>query len=264
MPGPTGWLLFAAMTCPNCGAEASGNFCAACGASLRAGKCARCGSELVPGARFCTKCGRAVGAAAGTPSSRGDLKSNLPWYIGAGVLLLMIGLLLVPMITGREPPDASASAPLPPNGSGTPPPLTGTPREQADRLFNRIMTEQDEGDTAQARFFAPMGIQAYEMAEPLDADGLYHLSLIHSVAGNYAAARAVAERILTQAPNHLLGLAAAAEAAERAGDTAAARAFYERFINAYDSESARAVAEYRDHERILPQHLAAARRITGR
>jgi hypothetical protein len=72
-----------------------------------------------------------------------------------------------------------------------------------------------------------------------------------------------AERILATNPNHLLGLAAAAEAAERDGDEAAARSFYQRFIAAYDAEVARGLPEYRDHARMLPELLTNARRATG-
>ena len=34
-----------------------------------------------------------------------------------------------------------------------------------------------------------MGIQAYQLAEPLDADGLYHMALIYNVVGQFTAAR---------------------------------------------------------------------------
>lgn len=256
--------MFADMECPSCGAEASGNFCSSCGASLEQGTCSGCGAPLQPAARFCNQCGRAVGGAGGRAATTPAARSNLPWYLLAGALLTIIALLAFPLLRGGEP-GLPATAPLTPadGGGRTPPPLTGTPREQADRLFNRIMTEYDEGDTTNARFFVPMGIQAYQQAEPLDADGLYHLALIHNVAGEFAAARTTAERILSTNPNHLLGLAAAAEAAERAGDRAAARAYQQRFIALYETEVARRLPEYQDHARILPEHLAAARRGTG-
>jgi hypothetical protein len=253
------------MKCPNCGAEASGKFCSACGGSLAKGTCASCGAPLLPGARFCNQCGRAAGRASGRRSrtaAAGGPSSNLPWYLLAGALLIVIGLLAFPLLRGGEP-NLPGTGPATAGDGGTPAPLTGTPREQADRLFNRIMTAHDQGDTTTAKFFAPMGVQAYQMAEPLDADGLYHVAMIHNVAGDYAAGRAAAERILATNPNHLLGLAAAAESAERAGDQAAARTYQQRFIAAYDAEVARQLPEYQDHAPILPEHLAAARRATG-
>ncbi|HEX2168274.1 MAG TPA: tetratricopeptide repeat protein [Longimicrobiales bacterium] len=171
------------------------------------------------------------------------------------MLLLLAGILLVPMLIddgpGAAQPVAPASAPgvVPP---ATPPPLTGTPREQADRLFTRIMTEIGQGDTAAARRFTPMAIGAYAMAAPLDADGLYHLAAIHLVAGDHASARATAERILAERPTHLLALAVAAEAAVAAGDSASARDYYQRLLTSYDGEVTQDLEEYEAHSRSLP------------
>jgi hypothetical protein len=138
--------------------------------------------------------------------------------------------------------------------SAGPGPLSGTPREQADRLFNRIMTERESGDTAQAKFFVPMAVQAYDMAGNLDEDGLYHLSLVHQVGGDFKAARETAERILATSPNHLLGLSAAANAARADGDNSAARNYYQKFLQAFDTESKNTTRpEYRDHGRMFPE-----------
>jgi hypothetical protein len=259
--------MFARMKCLNCGAEASGKFCSSCGSALE-GTCASCGAPLLPGVRFCNKCGRAASRASGRGgriSTNAAAGSNLPWYLLAGALVVIVAQLAFPLLKGDRSADLPAEAPLMRMGSGagTPPPLTGTPREQADRLFNRIMTTHDQGDTASARFFATMGIQAYQLAEPLDADGLYHLALIHNVAGDYTTGQAAAERILATNPSHLLGLAAAAEAAQRLGDQTAARNYHQRFVAAYDAERARGLPEYQDHAGILPQHLATARRAVG-
>lgn len=256
------------MKCPNCSTESTGNFCPACGTPLNSANCSACSAKLVPGARFCTQCGTATGRAGAVSSS-----GNLPWYLGAGVLMLLIIILLLPSVTGNgtgngpgdvdTAPFASPSATGAP-GAGTPPPLTGTPREQADRLFDRIMRAQSSGDTATVAFFAPMGAQAYENARPLDNDGLFHLAMIHNAAGNYTAARSAGDEILQRSPDHLLGLAIAAEAALGAGDDAAARDYFSRYIDAYDTEIARDLPEYLDHAQILPEYLAAARNVTGR
>lgn len=257
--------ILKSMKCTECGTESNGNFCPSCGASLREGHCAECGANLVPGARFCTRCG---GAAGGTAARRGvpaGGNPNLPWYIAGGVLLLLTIILLVPMFTDN---DSGAAQPVPIGSAGgvtpgTPPPLTGTPREQADRLFTRIMTAAEQGDTVEARRFTPMAIGAYGMAAPLDADGLYHLAVVHLVAGNHADARSTAEQILADTDTHLLGLAVAGEAAVAAGDSAAARDYYGRLLQAYDSELARDLAEYEAHSRSLPEFRATAERIAG-
>lgn len=182
------------------------------------------------------------------------------------MLLLLITILLIPALVD----DDAGTAQLAPAGgfptgsapAGTPPPLTGTPREQADRLFDRIMTAAAGGDTIEARRFTPMAISAYGMASPLDADGLYHLAAVHLVAGDPASARATAEQILARNANHLLGLAVAGEAALQGGDSAAAGDYYARLLAAYDEEAARGLPEYEAHARSLPEFRAAAQRIT--
>lgn len=241
------------MKCPNCSAQSDGAFCSQCGAPLKGAKCRECQAPLQPGARFCNNCGTAIGS--------GGRNDRLPWLIAAGALVLLIGVLAWPAFNGNDQPEPDGRVPLDQMDQGfgqpaadagnAPPPLTGSPREQADRLFNRIMSERESGDTAQAKFFLPMALQAYENASPLDDDGHYHLSLLQSLAGDFKGAQATAEKILATSPNHLLGLAAAASAARAAGDNTAARNFYQRFLSAYDAENKTQRQEYVDHGNIL-------------
>lgn len=253
------------MECPSCGTRSDGNFCPSCGANMRASsECASCGAKLVPGARFCTRCGTATGVASSAPATG----SNIPWYIGGGLLLLIAIVLAVPLLRDDAPESGTPpvqDAPFAGSGAaGTPPPLSDNPRENADRLFNRIMNAWSANDTAQARQFTPMAIAAYDMAQPLDDDGLYHLAMIHNVAGDHAAARSTAEQVLAKNPDHLLALAAAIEAT-MSTDAAAARSYAQRFLDAYDSERARTdVPEYLDHDRVLPGYLDIARGVASR
>lgn len=151
-------------------------------------------------------------------------------------------------------PFAAASAPIGGGSGGSPPPLTGTPREQADRLFNRVMQAMERGDTAQARFFTPMAIQAYQMAEPLDDDGVFHLSLVQTAGGDPKAGLASAREVLERSPDHLLALIAAAQAGEAAGDAAAARQYYGHYVRVFEKESAKRLPEYVDHASVLPAY----------
>ncbi len=247
------------MKCPRFGRHGSGRFCSDCGTPLTEAACRACGAGLETGARFCTQCG----APAGAPAASARPRSNAPWYLAGGVLLVMIAAILVPMLLDGDDASGNAVAPFANTGSGTPPPLSGNMRDNADRLFNRIMEARETGDPAQAAQFYPMAIQAYQAAEPLDADGLYHLSLIQTASGNPAAARATAERILDMAPNHLLGLGAAGEASMASGEPDAARAFYERFLEHYETERTQEYPEYLDHARILPAYEQQARSIVG-
>jgi tetratricopeptide (TPR) repeat protein len=243
------------MKCPSCGAQSEGAFCSECGSPLRGAKCRECNAALSAGARFCNNCGAGTGRASG--ASEGG--SKLPWIVAGASALVLVAALAWPALRGGGSNEPDGRVPLNQMGDvGTgaagaaPGPLAGTPREQADRLFNRIMTERESGDTAQARFFVPMAVQAYAMAGDLDADGLYHLALVHQVGGDHKAARETAEKILALSPNHLLGLSAAANAARASGDDASARAYYQKFVQAFDTESKSPRPEYQDHERMFP------------
>jgi predicted TPR repeat methyltransferase len=102
------------------------------------------------------------------------------------------------------------------------------------------------------------------MAEPLDIDGLYHVSLIKAVAGDFAGAVETARQILDAVPTHLLGLAALAEAALGAGDSATAKEAYGTFLDNLATERARQLQEYQDHAPIIETYEQDAHNLLGR
>lgn len=138
-----------------------------------------------------------------------------------------------------------------------------TPREAADRLFNRVMDAAARGDTGQARQFLPMAIGAYQRAAPLDADGHYHMALLQLLAGNYPAVRQEASILLTSNPSHLFGLYTAAQAAESEGKRDEALTLYRRFLAAYDAERAKELPEYEEHAQGFDAMRQHALRATG-
>ncbi len=283
--------------CPACGKESRGNFCHHCGAALGGRFCNQCGNELAAGARFCNKCGAPAGKGAGaaalaaapatgraargtaTKPARGAASqanapsrreaaaetfggSNLPWWIAGAALfglILVVGWSMVRPAGPVESAGGGAAA-----GAGGNPAAQGvtdisqmTPREAADRLFNRVMTDISQGDTAAAMGFQPMAVQAYTRAEPLDLDGVYHQALLELLA-NPAAALESARRILDEEPDHILALGVAARASLSLGDEEQAVAYYQQLLDAYPEESTRTLPEYTGHANLLTDYRAEA------
>ncbi len=110
----------------------------------------------------------------------------------------------------------------------------------------------------------PMAIQAYGMVEDLDDDGLFHLALLHLTNGSFDEAQQTASRILADDPDHLLGLAVAAQAAEELGNAQESQEYWGRYLDAYDTEAGKPLPEYVDHQPVLPDYRRMAREATGR
>ena len=251
------------MKCPQCGSDAAGRFCAECGAPIRKPECPSCGEAVQVGASFCIFCGTPLRRR--RPAAAGAGGRRVLWATGvfAGVLIVGAGYWALARDEPQEAPPSRPAAGLNPT-AGTPPDLSSmTPREAADRLYDRIMRAASAGDTAEALAFLPMALDAYDLVVPLDADGHYHVSLLHALGGDYQMAREAAEGALADAPNHLLLLGAAARAASELGDSDGANAYYARFMEAWDSEQARGLEEYSMHAIPLAEMRAAAEARAG-
>ena len=254
--------------CPSCGAETGGKFCSECGAPLAPSACRSCGAKLSARAKFCPECGTPVaGAARGARSAAGGTPRNdrMAWYVaGVCVLaLLVVVVIVVAKKSGAPPAGAAATAAgAPPTGERATTDLSAmTPREAADRLYNRIMTANEAGDTAQVNFFAPMALQAYaNLGGDLDADARLHLGLVQLAIGATVAAAAEGDTILQKTPNHLFGWLLKARAAEAQGDAARAKRAYESFMKNYDAEMAKKRPEYQEHAQMLQDTRNRAQR----
>ncbi len=251
-------------TCPSCGEQATGRFCSQCGASVEGPpQCRECGHELPPGGRFCNSCGApaALPAASATnqpqPAPARSSSGSLPWVIATGALVALLAVVLIPRFRDGEPAQVPVPTGPPITGVGTGDPsrvdlASMTPREAADRLFNRVMQNVSSGDTAAAQQFLPMALMAYERVPDIDADGRYHVAVLQLVHADPRAARAQADTILSAVPDHLFGLFTAAQAEQTMGNEAAARQLYQRFLDRFDAEVDTDRQEYREHAQVLP------------
>jgi hypothetical protein len=243
--------------CPACGAPATGNFCSRCGAGLAAGDCARCQAHLSPGARFCHRCGQAVpGAAPADP--RAD-RERVAWRVAGVLSVVLVGAILFKVARGAPAPvapdmaNAGAAAgqttgSAGSGGAGAAPDISQmSPRERFDRLFNRIMTAAEHGDSAQVERFTPMALGAYAQLDSVDIDARYHAAVLRIQTGDMAGALALADTIQAEQPAHLFADLIRGSVAEARGDVAARARASRHFLTHYDAEMKANRVEYLEH-----------------
>jgi len=260
--------------CPACGAQTSGKFCSECGAPLGDRSCPSCGAKLSARAKFCPECGTVVAAgpalarsgAVPLPAGRGGTGEKMPWIV-AGIAVLALVATIVVVVGRKAPATASASAdgavPFDPT-RGTTDLSQMTPREQADRLYDRVARASESGDSQQVQFFGPMALQAYTMLGGTpDADARLHIGLIQLALNDPAGAAAQADTILRGSRTHLYGFLLKARAGDVQGNAPAARQAYQSFVSNYDAERAKNLPEYGQHAAMLDQTRTEAQRILG-
>ena len=265
-------------TCPSCGTPGTGRYCSSCGAPLSGAVCASCSAQLDPGARFCHRCGTAVG---GAPPQAAASKTNaLPWIVAALAFLALFAMAAGRGFNARPSStvDGSQNA-LPQAGlddRGTPtedqsaepgvraPDISSlSPQERADRLYNRVMLLASQGKIDSVQFFAPMALTAYQMLAPMNADQRYDMGRIGEVVGALPLAKAQADTILRENPNHLLGLILEARLATIAGDTAQLHSYERRLVAAQKAELAKKRDEYVRQQDDINNALQQARKSLG-
>ena len=219
--------------------------------------CPSCGAPLPAAARFCPGCGGALTGRAGGGKWSGE---RLAGWGALAAAVAAIGFAVATLSKPDvAPPSASAARmpnfdPLPGAAPGGPPDLSRmTPRDAADRLFDRIMIATERGNHAEALDFVPMALQAYGSLATLDRDAHYHLGLIHGVAGDGANVERAIAALRQGAPNHLLAMVLEHDAAEKSGDRTTVARVRAAFARAYDAEIAQQRPEYDAHRNIIEQ-----------
>ncbi len=223
--------------------------------------CHACGTQLSGNARFCHKCGAAVGAAAQAAGWR----TGLPWGVAGAALGALIMVLALRINTGGGGGNGGGGSN---EGGGLPARPGGamtdisqmTPEEMSRRLFDRVMRLSEEGKTDSVAFFAPMALQVYAQLPALDNDARYDMGLLHLKAGDPAGALAQADTILRAVPTHLYGFMLRGEAYKAQGNTAKTRTAYQAFLKNESAERARQRPEYAGHMTMIDAfHAEAAR-----
>jgi hypothetical protein len=228
------------MKCPKCGATSSGKFCSECGTALGKRACGTCGAALSGSAKFCHACGAPSAGGVAATSTTG-----VPWFlVGGAVIVILVVVAIVQLKPGAvRPPAVPAATQL----SGPVDLSQLSPREAADRLFDRVMISREAGKLDSAAFFAPMALRAYSMLDGLDADARFHIGLLEVAAGNPDGADAQADTLAQAVPTHLYAFMLRADAARARGDTAAARRADQAFLEHYVAETAASRTEYGPH-----------------
>ena len=227
--------------------------------------CASCGASLDAAARFCHRCGTATdGSSAPAPRGTGAPRSSgtlLPWMIAGIALLSLIAFIAGQNFKKTPAPAAAPTAPFAGGAPGRAPDISQMgPEERADRLFQRVMTYVAEGKADSVQFFSPMAIQSMLALAPLDAHRRYDLGLLGMVSSDAVMARAQADSILAEAPDHLLGLILAMRTAGMQLDTLARNRHATRLAQVADRERGRNLTEYIDHGPDIDAALKEARK----
>lgn len=217
--------------------------------------CSNCGASINASAQFCHACGAKQGA---------ESKHLSPGLIGLVALAVVVVVAVIAYGVGRSSNPAGAAAPNATSATGAMPDLsTMSPREQADRLFNRVMTAHEAGDVAGMNQFAPMALSAYDNLGSLDPDAHYHVGLMMAITGDGAGALARADSMDAQVPHHLLASMLRSSVAQMTGDTTAGLAASRNFLEHYDEQIVTGRQEYIDHQRGIEMFKSDAESRVG-
>ncbi len=274
MPDPSAPAPTPARTaCPACGADASGKFCGRCGASLGPRRCAHCSAELSARARFCHRCGHPVGpGAAPTPAAVGSRPEQTAWIVAGALVFLLVGAIVwrvergtaAPVVPDMANPGAGDAPFAGGQPTGPAPDISNmSPRERFDRLFNRVMSAAERGDSGTVATFTPMALGAYSQLDTVDTDARYHAALLLLQTSQVPPALALADTIEATQPGHLFGYLIRGSAADLAQNDTMRRQAYRDFLAHVAAEEKADRPEYREHQPAIDAFRKQAEQAMG-
>ena len=217
--------------------------------------CSKCGATINATAQFCHACGA---------KQEGDSRPLSPGLIGLVALAVVVVVAVIAYGVGKSAGPSTDASSMAAGATAEMPDLsTMTPREQADRLFNRVMMAHESGNAAEMNQFAPMALSAYGMLGDLDADAHYHVGLLYAITGNAAGALAEADSMDAQVPHNLLASMLRSTVAQMTGDQAASLAAMRDFLANYDEQIVTGRQEYIDHQRGIEMFKSDAESKVG-
>jgi len=137
-----------------------------------------------------------------------------------------------------------------------------SPRERFDRLFNRIMSAADRGDSNTVTTFTPMALGAYQQLDTVDTDARYHAALLLLQVGGVPGALALADSIEAAQPGHLFGYLIRGAAADLAQNDAMRRQAYRDFLQHFSVEEKAGRPEYAEHQPAIREFREKAEQDT--
>lgn len=183
----------------------------------------------------------------------------MPFVIAGASLLALVITVASRQGSTSVTPTAAPPA-LGPSSAGRAPDISAmTPRERADRLFDRVMTLSAQGKADSASFFASMAVGAYQALAPLDADLRYDYGRMAEMAGDAPLAQAQADSILRENPDHLLGLILAARVAQAGNKPNRAAELFAHVKRSASTELAKNLDEYTRHRNDIDTALQLAK-----
>ena len=220
--------------------------------------CHACGTPLSQNARYCHKCGAAVGGAPG------GWRAGLPWGIAGAAVGALITVVATRALGGPATPPPTVPALTAPAGAGGAPDISRmSPEERARRLFDRVVDLAQRGVQDSVQFFMPMALGAYAQLPALDLDAHYDLGVLHLAGNDPTGALAEADTILAQVPTHLYGLMLRAQGLVEQGDQAGARKAYAAFLANESAERTKQRPEYAEHSAAIDAFHTEAANATG-